>query len=901
MIGIFWNTGRISPKDLKPASTDWEKMLACKARDAAFRSGDREAYSSARANLRKGISMAKHCYKQRIEEHFSSSDPRRMWQDIQTRTDYKPRSTVLANCASLLDELNHFYARFDRENMVVSSKTDPPLHNHPLTLSTLDVHHTLSRVNIRSAAGPDKVPGRVLRACAHELSGVFAHIFNLSLAQAAVPTIFKTATIVPVPKHPTASAPNDFRPVALTPIISKCFERLVLSHLKSCLPATLDPHQFAYRSNRSTEDAISTALHTALTHLDCQNSYVRMLFIDFSAAFNTVIPSKLITKLNHLGCVLSPILYSLFTHDCVPIYGSNTIIKYADDTTVIDLIKDNDETAYRDEHLGPGGTLFRFTVYCTPLLNILTQFLQMVWGGQRWSDTMEWSGLHDSLSCVVQPSANGVAGTFSLLVPDGFISARIGSSVVLPCGLSITLDIKSYEVNWHRPDQLENPVLLYKNQMVQENTGDPQYRGRVSLIGELETGNASLKVENLTLADRGEYVCFVKSTEWYERASVNLNITASVGLESVSSWILVSPSGSEWISCSVGLSDHEMEGRVLPPKMVYNPDSVNDPDSTLESGLSSGWKAFTILLVISLLVFTVIAFIPKIRDRISPKESKPASPVSEISDKGTNTEKEIPDLLVRKGGREWGQMKLERKEDKFTVLVPRLALAEKGSSVILPCGLSPFYNAKTFEVRWYRNEDYNHPILFYENEDVQKNAGDPRYRDRVSLIGNLEEGNASLKLEKLTLIDSGEYTCHVESTQWYDRANVTLIVQVLGAVPVLLFTHAGEQVNITCVSGGWSPKPTVIWRNKQGRELGTSTGHYKTDSEGLVSVSSWLLSSPSESEWLSCSVGLSNQEMNEGRVLPPKLAYKPDPVDDSDLTLEPGESKTIQYTDHMNI
>ncbi|KAI4890782.1 hypothetical protein NFI96_007797, partial [Prochilodus magdalenae] len=45
----------------------------------------------------------------------------------------------------------------------------------------------------------------------------------------------------------------------------------------------------------------------------------------------------------------SPILYSLFTHDCVPIYGSNTIIKYVDDTTVIGLIRDNDKTAYRDE------------------------------------------------------------------------------------------------------------------------------------------------------------------------------------------------------------------------------------------------------------------------------------------------------------------------------------------------------------------------------------------------------------------------------------------------------------------------------------------------------------------------------------------------------------------------
>ncbi|KAI4899457.1 hypothetical protein NFI96_006054 [Prochilodus magdalenae] len=49
------------------------------------------------------------------------------------------------------------------------------------------------------------------------------------------------------------------------------------------------------------------------------------------------------------GCVLSPLLYSLFTYDCVPVYGSNSIIKFADDTTVIGLIRGDDETAYRDE------------------------------------------------------------------------------------------------------------------------------------------------------------------------------------------------------------------------------------------------------------------------------------------------------------------------------------------------------------------------------------------------------------------------------------------------------------------------------------------------------------------------------------------------------------------------
>ncbi len=42
-------------------------------------------------------------------------------------------------------------------------------------------------------------------------------------------------------------------------------------------------------------------LHLALTHLENKDSYVRMLFIDFSSAFNTIIPQQLINKLNLLG------------------------------------------------------------------------------------------------------------------------------------------------------------------------------------------------------------------------------------------------------------------------------------------------------------------------------------------------------------------------------------------------------------------------------------------------------------------------------------------------------------------------------------------------------------------------------------------------------------------------
>jgi hypothetical protein len=42
-------------------------------------------------------------------------------------------------------------------------------------------------------------------------------------------------------------------------------------------------------------------------------------------------------------------MYTLFTHDYTARHDSNTIVTFADDTTVVGLITDNDETAYRDE------------------------------------------------------------------------------------------------------------------------------------------------------------------------------------------------------------------------------------------------------------------------------------------------------------------------------------------------------------------------------------------------------------------------------------------------------------------------------------------------------------------------------------------------------------------------
>ncbi len=304
----------------------------------------------------------------------------------------------------LTDELNTFYGRFECNGgsatlpSSASGSSRQRSDNHVITVLEDEVRRAFKRVNVRKAAGPDGITGRVLRSCADQLAGLFTSIFNESLATSVVPTSFKKSIIIPVPKNNKPSCLNDYCPVALTSIVMKVFERLVKSHISSSIPVTLDPLQFAYRPNRSTDDAISHILHSSLTHIDSSNgNFARLLFIDYSSAFNTIVPIKLASKLTDLGlnsslcdwiqdfltgrpqvvkvgqftsnsitlnvgapqgCVLSPLLYSLYTHDCVSSHSSASIIKFADDTVVLGLISNNDETAYLDE-------VERLTSWCT--------------------------------------------------------------------------------------------------------------------------------------------------------------------------------------------------------------------------------------------------------------------------------------------------------------------------------------------------------------------------------------------------------------------------------------------------------------------------------------------------------------------------------------------------------
>ncbi len=184
-----------------------------KAQDAAYRSGDRLDYSRARKELKKGIQLAKHRYKQRIEEHFNGNDPRNMWKGIKTITDYKNSNQQVSHDPTLPDTLNSFFACFDSlSDRRTVHLPQPEMQQQPIVLQLHQVTSVLRRINTNKAAGPDKVSGRTLNSGADQLASVFLDIFNLSIQLSTVPVCLKSSIIVPVPRQTTISCLNDYRP-----------------------------------------------------------------------------------------------------------------------------------------------------------------------------------------------------------------------------------------------------------------------------------------------------------------------------------------------------------------------------------------------------------------------------------------------------------------------------------------------------------------------------------------------------------------------------------------------------------------------------------------------------------------------------------------------------------------
>ena len=132
----------------------------------------------------------------------------------------------------------------------------------PIKLSTRKVRKAL-QLNTSKSKGPDGIPAVVLRSCAPELAPVLNKLFQLSYNLCIFPSSWKLAHLFPIPKKGGKSDPSNYRPIAITSLISKTMETINTKQLLAFLETSslLSDHQYGFQQAKSTGDLLAYPVH----------------------------------------------------------------------------------------------------------------------------------------------------------------------------------------------------------------------------------------------------------------------------------------------------------------------------------------------------------------------------------------------------------------------------------------------------------------------------------------------------------------------------------------------------------------------------------------------------------------------------------------------------------------
>ena len=262
--------------------------------------------------------QAKLAHGQRLENVFKTNNHKKVWDTMKSMTGMSaPTKAIMAdNERGLADDLNTFFARYEsldnsyRSTEILRAVTPAP--SDRIIITEEDVRKVFQGINTRKAIGLDECSAFLLKNFASELAPVWQPIFQSSIDTHTIPLSCQTSHIKPLPQIPCPKEPKDYRPIALTSVIMKSLERILLKHLVSTTKDKFDPCQFAYKKGCGTEDAVVTLVHVITKHLDKSNkNYARVLFLDFSSAFNTIQSDILVSKMVQLE--LNPVLIHWYT------------------------------------------------------------------------------------------------------------------------------------------------------------------------------------------------------------------------------------------------------------------------------------------------------------------------------------------------------------------------------------------------------------------------------------------------------------------------------------------------------------------------------------------------------------------------------------------------------------
>ena len=248
--------------------------------------------------------------------HLHDTNPKKWWDNIKVMsvlskptplTSITVDGLVLKD-ADLAEAINESFSKVTNSISPLSF-TPTPITYTPdkYIICPESVERALLSIQERKSNGPDDIPNWVLKNFASIIYRPVCSVFNSSISQGCVPSLWKCANVIPINKVPRPSSiENDFRPISLTPVLSKVLEGFVFDWLAEIIMPYVDPFQFGCVKKSSTTHALVHLIHRWLAATETPQTVVRSCLIDFSKAFDRIDHNILLNKLQLLN--VPPIL-----------------------------------------------------------------------------------------------------------------------------------------------------------------------------------------------------------------------------------------------------------------------------------------------------------------------------------------------------------------------------------------------------------------------------------------------------------------------------------------------------------------------------------------------------------------------------------------------------------------
>lgn len=239
-----------------------------------------------------------------------------------------------------------------------------------ITITPDMIQMAIKSINLSTTAGVDGIPMYFWKSLLPLIGDSLAKLFTRFINDGFVPEYWKRSAVIPIYKGKgDRTNPGSYRPISLTPTISRLFERVLRQLIDPVFRQLIHENQFGFRAGRSTESNLLCCYEKVTSCLD-SGLNIDVIFLDMAKAFDKVDHSLLVSKLltsglnmrivrvlKHFlvnrtqfvrvgsaesdsasvssgvpqGTVLGPVLFSLFINDLLSLPFENIVLAFADD------------------------------------------------------------------------------------------------------------------------------------------------------------------------------------------------------------------------------------------------------------------------------------------------------------------------------------------------------------------------------------------------------------------------------------------------------------------------------------------------------------------------------------------------------------------------------------------